>query len=65
MLAALKALPDEANVMLVGHEPGMSGIGALLVNEPDFAALAKAEAVRILDGKLRWRCAWSSEAPVR
>lgn len=65
VLAAVQALPADASVLLVGHEPGMSGIGALLVGKPDFAALSKAEAARIVDGELRWRCAWNSEAPVR
>jgi phosphohistidine phosphatase len=62
--AALAALPGDATVLLVGHEPGMSAIAALLAGQPDFPALAKAEAVRIVDGKLRWRFAWDSEAPV-
>jgi phosphohistidine phosphatase len=63
--AALKALAADANVLLVGHEPGMSGIGALLVGKPDFEALGKAEAARIHEGVVRWRCAWDSEAPTR
>jgi len=65
VLAALGALPADASVLLVGHEPGMSGIGALIVGAPDFAALAKAEAARLVDGTLRWRCAWNADAPVR
>ena len=51
--------------MVVGHEPSLSALGALLVDQPDFEALAKAEAVRIDDGTLRWRFAWDAEAPVR
>lgn len=65
VLAAVQALPAAASVVLVGHEPGLSGIGALLVGGRDFGVLAKAEAARIVDGALRWRCAWDSEAPVR
>jgi phosphohistidine phosphatase len=65
LLAAVQKLPADASVILVGHEPGMSGLGALLVGAPDFAALAKAEAARLVDGALRWRCAWDSEAPSR
>jgi phosphohistidine phosphatase len=65
LVAALKALAADANVLLVGHEPGLSGIGAMLVGEADFAALGKAEAARIHEGALRWRCAWNSEAPTR
>jgi hypothetical protein len=49
--------------MLVGHEPSLSGVGALLVGAPDFEGLAKAEAARIVDGTLRWRFAWDAEAP--
>lgn len=58
-------LPEKLDVLLVGHEPSLSGIGALLVGASDFAALGKAEAARIADGTLRWRCAWNSEAPAR
>jgi phosphohistidine phosphatase len=65
LLALVQKLPPDASVLLVGHEPGMSGLGALLVGAPDFAALAKAEAARLVDGTVRWRCAWDSEAPVR
>jgi phosphohistidine phosphatase len=65
VVAAVRALPADASVLLVGHEPGLSGIGALLLNVSDFAALAKAEAARIAGDQLRWRCAWDAEAPVR
>jgi phosphohistidine phosphatase len=64
VVAAARALGADAAVMLVGHEPSLSGIGALLVGAPDFEALAKAEAARIVDGALRWRFAWDAEAPV-
>jgi phosphohistidine phosphatase len=60
---ALAALPVGAHVIVVGHEPGLSAVAALLVSQPDFPALAKAEAVRIADGQLRWRFAWNAEAP--
>ncbi len=65
VVAAVRALPADASVLLVGHEPGLSGIGALLLDAADFAALAKAEAARIAEGQLRWRCAWDAEAPSR
>jgi phosphohistidine phosphatase len=65
VIASLHALPTDASVVLVGHEPGLSAIGAVLAKRPDFTPLAKAEAVRIIDGELRWRCAWDAEAPVR
>lgn len=63
VLAALQALAADACVLLVGHEPGISGIGSLLVGAADFAPLDKAEAARITDGLLRWRFAWNAEAP--
>jgi phosphohistidine phosphatase len=63
-IAAIHKLPADAQVVLVGHEPGMSGIGALLLGQ-ELGALAKAEAVRISDGALRWRFAWNAEAPDR
>ncbi|NVB84056.1 MAG: hypothetical protein HOV81_37115 [Kofleriaceae bacterium] len=64
VLAALEALPADAVVLLVGHEPGMSAIGTLLLGK-DLGALAKAEAARIAEGELRYRCAWDAEAPKR
>jgi phosphohistidine phosphatase SixA len=64
VVAAVQALPPSSKVVLVGHEPGLSGIGALLLGT-ELGALAKAEAVRISDGQLRWRFAWNAEAPDR
>lgn len=64
-LAAIEAEPSDAVVMLVGHEPGMSAVAAVLVGVPDITPLAKAEAVRIVDRQLRWRCAHDADAPVR
>ena len=61
--AALAELPGDASVILVGHEPWLSAVGALLVGQPDFASLAKAEAARIDDGQLRWRFACDADAP--
>lgn len=63
--AAVQKLGEHAIVMLVGHEPGLSAIGALVTGQADFAALGKAEAARIVDGGVRWRCAWNAEHPVR
>ena len=61
--AALRALPADTAVMLVGHEPSMSAIGSLVVGS-ELHALDKAQAARIVDGVLRWRFAWDAEAPV-
>lgn len=63
VVTALAALAAGASVMLVGHEPGLSAIGALLVGEPAFESLGKAQAARIDDGALRWRFAWDADAP--
>jgi phosphohistidine phosphatase len=59
---AVRALPADAAVMLVGHEPSISAIGSLILGT-ELDALDKAEAVRILDGTVRWRFAWNAEAP--
>jgi len=63
LIKALEALPADAAVMLFGHEPGLSAIAALLLDDPTFSGLDKAEAVRITSGQLRWRFAWNAEAP--
>jgi phosphohistidine phosphatase len=63
VVAALAKLPDDALVMLFGHEPTLSAVGALLTSDPDFPAIQKAEAVRIHHGRVRWRFAWNAEAP--
>lgn len=65
VVAAITKLADDAAVILVGHEPSLSAIGALLVGDRSFGVIAKAEAVRILDGKVRWRFAWDAEEPKR
>jgi phosphohistidine phosphatase SixA len=62
-LAALAAARADAIVILVGHEPGLSAVGALLVGQPDFPSLGKAQAARIVDGALRWRFACDADAP--
>jgi phosphohistidine phosphatase len=64
VVAALAGLAATSIVVLVGHEPGLSAVGALLVGDREFRSLAKAEAARIVDGVLRWRFACDAEAPV-
>ncbi len=59
---AVRALAADTAVMLVGHEPSLSAIGSLIIGG-ELDALEKAQAVRILDGVVRWRFAWDAEAP--
>lgn len=63
VVTALEALPADACVVAVGHEPGLSALGAVLASLADFPALDKAQAARIVDGKLRWLFRWDAEAP--
>ena len=63
VIAALHALPRDAIVMLVGHGPSLAKVGARLTRQPPLAVLGRAEAVRIVDGAVRWRFAWDAEAP--
>jgi len=60
---ALAALPATASVVLVGHEPGLSGLGGVLVGRRDFAGVLKAEAVKLTDGVVKWRFGHADEAP--
>lgn len=65
VVTAIRTLPTTSAILIVGHEPSLSAIGALIVNDPSFQSLTKAEAVRILDDAVRWRFAWDAEAPAR
>lgn len=62
--AAVSKLGADAAVVLVGHEPNLSAIGTLLTSDY-FPGLSKAQAARIVDGSVRWRCAWNADHPVR
>lgn len=63
LVAALQKLPPASVVLLVGHEPSLSAIGAVLLGARDFEALDRACAARIDDRSVRWRFAWDAEAP--
>lgn len=63
LAAQLHALAPESVVLLVGHEPSLSAIGAVLIGAPDFMALDKACAARIDDRTVRWRFSWDADAP--
>lgn len=62
--AQIAALPPASVVLVVGHEPLLSAIGAVLTRDPDFPSLDKACAVRIDTDHVRWRFAWDAEAPI-
>lgn len=59
----LAALDPGGVVVLVGHEPSLSGIGGLLTLRDDFPALQKAQAARIDGRELRWLFAFDADAP--
>lgn len=73
LVQRLNKLGGDEVVMIVGHEPILAGLGALLTGVGDFAALGKAEAVRIDNAgsgvrgakgaRVRWRFAWNDAAP--
>jgi phosphohistidine phosphatase len=62
VMTALRGLAGDASALVVGHEPGLSALASLFVGA-EIAPLAKAEAVRIIDDRLRWRFAWDADAP--
>jgi phosphohistidine phosphatase len=63
VVAALAGVAADASVVMIGHEPVLSAIGALLVGRSALAGLGEAHAARIDDGALRWRFAWDADAP--
>ena len=50
-------------VLAVGHEPGLSAIGAVITGKADFPALKKCQAARIETGRLKWLLAPTDEHP--
>jgi phosphohistidine phosphatase len=63
IVEALAKLPDDAMVMLFGHQPLIAMIGGVLTSTADFPMIERAEAVRIHGGRVRWRFAWDADAP--
>jgi len=63
VVAALAALDPDGAIVLVGHEPSLSGIGAALTLRDDFPALKKGQAARIDGRELRWLFGFDDEAP--
>lgn len=49
------ARSELASVAVIGHEPGVSGLGALLCGLPDLPLLHTAEIVLIDGGQVAWR----------
>lgn len=64
VLAALTAVDPAAVVLLFGHEPSISALGARLTRDDGFDGMKKAQAVRIDGGVARWRFAHDDPAPV-
>ena len=56
-------LPDDALVMLFGHEPTLSAVGALLTARRDFRRARQGRGRADPPRPLRWRFAWNAEAP--
>jgi phosphohistidine phosphatase len=46
-IAAIRALPATARVLVVGHEPSLSAIGAVLLGREEIPAIGKAEALTV------------------
>ncbi|MEZ4401052.1 MAG: phosphoglycerate mutase family protein [Kofleriaceae bacterium] len=65
VVAALTALDPASTVVLVGHEPSISALGARLTGDPDFPPLAKAQAVRLDGREVRWRFSHDDDAPAQ
>lgn len=63
VMTALTAIDPASTVLVFGHEPSISALGARLTGDPTFALLAKAQAVRIDGRVVRWRFAHDDEAP--
>jgi phosphohistidine phosphatase SixA len=63
VLDALAPLDARDAVLLIGHEPTLSALGARLTGRDDFPALRHGQAARIDDGELRWVFGWDDEAP--
>ncbi len=63
VLAAIAAHDPSGSLVLVGHEPSLSGLGGALTLREDFPALRKAQAARIDGRELRWLFSYDAEAP--
>jgi phosphohistidine phosphatase len=70
LAAELRGVAPDAHVLVIGHEPGISGLGALLSAKTDFPVLKKAQIARLDSHEgdaamhLRWLFSHSDEAPI-
>ncbi len=74
-VALIRRQAADSQLVIVGHEPAISGLGCLLADLPDFPSLKKAQCARLDDvaaqraeGKgapmlLRWLFSYGDEAP--
>lgn len=63
VLAAIAAHDPTGSIVIVGHEPSLSGLGGALTSHADFPGLQKAQAARIDERTLRWMFKYDGEAP--
>jgi phosphohistidine phosphatase SixA len=64
LLAAIAEHDPSGAIVLVGHEPLLSGLGCALTLRDDFPALRKAQAARIDGRELRWLFSYDGDAPI-
>lgn len=63
VMAAIAAHDPAGAIVIVGHEPALSGLGGALTLREDFPALQKAQAARIDGRELRWLFSYDGDAP--
>lgn len=63
VLAAIAAHDPTGSIVIVGHEPALSGLGGAITHRDDFPALQKAQAARIDGRELRWLFRYDGDAP--
>ena len=64
VMAAIAAHDPTGAIVIIGHEPALSGLGGALTLREDFPALQKAQAARIDGRELRWLFSYDGDAPV-
>jgi phosphohistidine phosphatase len=51
--------------LIVAHQPTLAMLACALLGVPDVAPMARAQALRISNGVLRWRFSHAADAPLR